>query len=258
MIVEDGRVVNHDLSVATPAIAFADSHNVVDFIPRRFRGRSMGELFAAARRRCALETSKFADRFFDFRYGTETSALVENMAMRDVTSNNLSRGIRYEPTRAMPFRHVLRAARIPTDGAFVDVGCGKGRVCMLAVEYGFVRVVGIDYSPRLCELARRNLEIFKQRTGRQFEADIRALDSVDFAFAGDESVVYLFNPFDGVVLSGMMKQLLASLAQRPRRVWIVYHNPVWREVIESSGAFDTAGEWNAGGGRFVVYKSRLK
>jgi SAM-dependent methyltransferase len=256
MIVEDGRIVNPDLSVATPGIAFADSHNVVDFIPRRFRGRSMSELFAAARRRCALETSKFADRFFDSRYGTETSALVENAAMSDVTSDNLSRGIRYEPTRALPFRRVLRAARIPTDGVFVDMGCGKGRVCMLAIEHGFARVVGIDYSPRLCELSRKNLEIFKQRTGRRFEADIRVVDAVNYAFAGDETVLYLFNPFDGAILGQVIEPLLASLAQRPREVWIVYHNPVWRDVIDKSGLFDVAGEWSAGGGRFLVYRSR--
>ena len=218
----------------------------------------MGELFAAARRRCALERSKFADRFFDTRYGTETSALVENAHMRDVTSDNLSRGIRYEPTRALPLRRVLRAAHIPTEGVFVDMGCGKGRVCMLAIEHGFARIVGIDYSPRLCELARKNLEIFKQRTGREFEADIRGVDAVNYQFAGDETVLYLFNPFDGAVLGQVIGPLLASLAKRPRAVWVVYHNPVWREVIESSGAFDAVGEWIAGGGRFVVYKSRAQ
>lgn len=218
----------------------------------------MGELFAAARRRWALETSKFADRFFDSRYGTETSVLVENVALRDVTSDNLARGIRYEPTRAIPFGRVLRAARVPRQGVFVDMGCGKGRVCMLAIEYGFARVVGIDYSARLCELARKNLEIFKQRTGRKFEADIRAEDAVSYQFSGDETVLYLFNPFDGAVLGQVIEPLLTSLAARPREVWIVYHNPVWREVIERRNAFDLVGEWSAGGGRFVVYKSRAQ
>src|SRR5262245_4761418 len=207
MIVEDGRVVNHHLSVATPGIAIADSHNVVDFIPRRFRGRSAGELFAAARRRFALQTSKLVDRFFDARHGTETAAPVENTELRDVTSTNLARGIRYEPTRAIPLRRVLRAARIPTDGTFVDVGGGKGRACMLAVEHGFERVVGIDYSPHLCAIARRNLDIFAARSGKHFARDIRSMDATEYAFSGDDSVVYLFNPFDDAVLERVLQRV---------------------------------------------------
>ena len=255
IIIEERRVVNHDLSVATPGIAFADLHNVVDFTPRRFRGRSAGELFAAARRRFALAASKLADRFFDARYGTETSAVVENAHMRDVTSDHLARGIRYEPTRAIPFRRVLRAARIPSDGVFLDMGCGKGRVCMLAAEHGFTQIIGIDYSPSLCELARANMEVFRRRSGKQFEADMRVLDATRYVFAGDERVVYLFNPFDGVVLARVMENMLASLAQQPRELWLVYHNPVWRDVIDQSGAFDVVGEWIVGGARFAVYRS---
>ena len=256
IIVEDGCVVNHDLSVATPGIAFADSHTVFDFIARRFRGRTAGELFAAARRRFALAASKLTDHRFDRKYGTETSALVENANMRDVRSDNLARGIRYEPTRAAPFRRVMRAARIPAAGSFLDIGCGKGRVCLLAAEHGFARVIGIDYSRHLCETARANVERFQRRSGKSFEADIRAMDAAGYVFNGDERVVYLFNPFDGEVLARVMEHLLASLRQEPREMWIVYHNPVWRGVIERSGAFEAVGDWSAGGGLFAVYKTR--
>ncbi len=229
---------------------------MVDFIPRRFRGRRTGELFAAARRRIALASSKFADRFFDPLHGTETSSLVENSDLRDVTSENLAHGIRYEPTRAISFRRVMRVARIPASGVFVDLGCGKGRVCMLAAEHGFAKVIGIDYSPELCAIARENLEIFRRRNGKAFEADVRAVDAMEYAFGGDESVVYLFNPFDEVVLVRVMERLLASLASQPREAWIVYHNPVWRDVIERSKAFERIGDWSSGGGRFAVYKTR--
>ena len=50
----------------------------------------------------------------------------------------------------------------------MDLGCGKGRVLMLAVEYGFARVTGVDYSASLCEIARRNLDVLRARTGRRW------------------------------------------------------------------------------------------
>ena len=84
---------------------------------------------------------------------------------------------------------------------------------------------------------------------------MRVLDATRYDFTGDERVVYLFNPFDGVVLARVMENMLASLARQPRELWLVYHNPVWREVIDQSGAFHIVGEWIAGGARFAVYRS---
>jgi SAM-dependent methyltransferase len=182
--------------------------------------------------------------------------MVENADLRDVTSANLARGIRYQPTRARPFRRVLRVAGVPARGTFVDLGCGKGRACVLAAMHGFRRVVGIDYSSSLCAIAQANLDAFRARTGAQFESSLHAIDVVNYAFAADDSVVYLFNPFDDQVMGAVLERLRESLAQHPRPVWIVYHNPVWRGVIEESGAFAHAGDWSYGGCDFAVYRNR--
>ena len=208
----------------------------------------------AARRRIATIAGLLADRHFDLLFGTETRAVVENADLHDVTSANLAGGIRYEPTRAIPFRRVLRAARIPSEGAFVDLGCGKGRACMLAVLHGFSKVVGVDYSPELCRVAERNFEVLRGRTGRAFHSTVCAMDAVDYAFAPDDTVLYLYNPFAATVLSAVLARLRSSLGAHPRRVWFVYHNPVWRDAVEASGLFVLAGEWSFEGCRFAVYR----
>jgi SAM-dependent methyltransferase len=210
----------------------------------------------AARRRAVVAWSRVLDLHFDVVFGTDTRAKVENVDLTDVASANLARGIRYEPTRAIPFRRVLRAARIPVRGTFVDLGCGKGRVCMLAALHGFPHVVGIDYSPGLCRIAERNLERLRARTGRNFDVDIRVTDATQYAFAPDDSVVYLFNPFDEAVLTAVLERLRASLRVHPRPVWLVYHNPMHRGAIEATREYDFAGTWTFGGCRFVVYRSR--
>jgi SAM-dependent methyltransferase len=209
----------------------------------------------SARRHVSVVVGRLVDHHFDWAFGTETRRIVENDDQRDVASANRARGIRYEPTRAIPFRRVLQRAGIPTDGVFVDLGCGKGRACMLAAMHGFGSIVGVDYSPALCRIAEKNLEVFRVRTGWRFQSRIRTMDAADYAFSPDDRVIYLFNPFDAAVLSAVMARLRQSLATHPREVWIVYQNPVWRDTIAAGGGFVQAGEWSFGGSDFVVYRN---
>lgn len=228
---------------------------MISRLHKSLRERGFVATMRSARRHLATAFDKLLDRHFDWAFGTETRAIVENADLHDVESPNFARGIRYEPTRVLPFRRVLRAARIPHDGAFADLGCGKGRACMLAAMHGFASVVGIDYSLQLCRVAERNLDVFRARTGRRFASSIRAMDAADYAFAKNDTVVYLFNPFDAGVLSAVIARLRQSLAAHPRRLWIVYQNPVWRNAVESTGAFLHVGDWSYGGCDFAVYRS---
>jgi SAM-dependent methyltransferase len=225
-------------------------------IRRSLQNGGVRHAFHAALRHVNIAFSRFLDRHFDVSFGTDTAGVIEAGAQADVTSPNLARGIRYEPTRALPFRRVLRAARIPTDGGFVDLGCGKGRGLIVAVLCGFSHVTGVDYSKALCAVAESNLLIVRRRTRRDFTSSIFAMDAADYAFAPHDTVVYLFNPFDAVVLSAVLARLLRSLADHPRTVWLVYHNPVWRDVTEHTGAFTHVRDYSSGGSVFAVYRSR--
>jgi len=224
-------------------------------IGRSLRNHGARHTFYAALRHVNSAFSRLVDRHFDMAFGTDTRGVIENRAQADVESPNRARGIRYEPTRALPLRHVLRAARIPTDGGFVDIGCGKGRGLIVAVLCGFSHVSGVDYSPTLCSVAQRNLDIVRRRTRRQFTSSVFPMDAADYAFAAHDTVVYLFNPFDAVVLAAVLMRLRRSLEEHPRTVWIVYHNPVWRAVIEHTDAFTHVRDYPAGGGVFAVYRS---
>lgn len=225
-------------------------------IGRSLRNHGVSHTIRAVFRHAHAAISRFLDRHFDIAFGSDTRGVIENAALSDVASPNLSRGIRYEPTRALPLQRVLRVAQIPTDGGFVDLGCGKGRALMVAVLSGFTHVTGVDYSPALCRSAEHNLETLRRRTGRRFTASVVTGDAADYTFDARDTVVYLFNPFDAVVLAAVVAHLERSLAHRPRAVWIVYHNPVWRIVLEHSGAFTHVRDYTAGTGVFAVYRSQ--
>ncbi len=228
-------------------------------VVRVLRTRGWRHVLRALRRRVSIATSKIADARFDARFGTDTAGVVETRDQRDVESPNLAGGIRYEPTRAQPFRRLLRAAAIPATGTFVDLGCGKGRTLLLAAMAGFPKVVGVDYSPALCDIARRNLDILRARGGpSRFESRVLAADVVDYVFTGDETVVYFFNPFGEMVLRAAIAALQKSLVEHPRTVWLVYHNPVWRRAVDETPGWEHTGDYSFGGCDFVVYRSRTR
>lgn len=223
---------------------------------RSLRNHGVRPTFRSGLRHLSTWVSRWVDRHFDPAFGTETRTVLENNALKDVTSPNLARGIRYEPTRALPFRRALRSARVPTHGGFVDLGCGKGRALILAVQCGFKQVTGVDYSRELCAAAEKNLAAFRSRTQRGFRSKVVAMDAADYAFTKEDTVVYLFNPFDAVVLAAVIARLRRSLERHPRTVWIMYHNPLWRSSIESTNAFEHVGDYSSGGCTFAVYRSR--
>ena len=225
-------------------------------IARALRKHGVRYALRAARRHANAALNRLVDRHFDIAFGTYTRGVIENTSLSDVTSPNLARGIRYEPTPALALRRVLRAARIPADGGFVDLGCGKGRALMVAVLGGFTHVTGVDNSRALGVIAEKNLDILRARTKRTFTSSVITADAADYAFTKNDTVVFLFNPFDAVVLAAVIARLQHSLEHHPRAVWIVYHNPVWRMVIEHSDALTHVRDYSAGGSVFAVYRSR--
>ena len=222
---------------------------------RSLRSRGLVETLRSARRHLVRYGARRADRHFDRSHGTETHSVVENAELHDVTSPNLAHGIRYEPTIALPFARLLRVARIPAQGTFVDVGCGKGRVLMLAAQYGFKHVTGVEYSPALCVTARQNLDTIRATRGLQFVATIHAIDAVDYAFQPRDTVVFLFNPFDDTVLRRVLERLRTSLSTHPRPVWFIYHHPVWRSLVEESRLFEETTDYEFGGRLFSVFRT---
>ena len=198
-------------------------------------------------RRVVGQVRWLSDRLFDLLHGTDTAGAVEPADMT-VVGPHRDRGVRYQLTRPWAFRRLLRRLDLPAGEVFIDIGCGKGRVLMLAREFGFRKIVGIEYAPALCAIAQRNVAAADAP-----RLVIHCCDAVDYDFAEGETVIYLFNPFDGVVLGKMLERLEASLRRDPRKAWLIYHFPRWMDVIESHGVFTRVGRHAYGGCEFAVY-----
>lgn len=201
-----------------------------------------------------LATTVF-DRLYDVRHGTHTlgwSSLDEYA----ITGPNREHGRAYQPTSAFAFKRLMSEVDIPRDVGFVDFGCGKGRVLLLAAELGFARVVGIDFVPELVADARRNAERWLARSLSTCDMRIVEGDVLDYAIEPNDAVFFLFNPFDDVILGGVLDRVERSMDRAPRQTWIIYHNPLESACIDARVRFERISSHSFWGNEFAVYRSR--
>ena len=92
--------------------------------------------------------------WFDLRYGTDTCDPLRLSDLR-ISSPNKGYGVDYSATKPRVFARFMKLVPLLPASVFVDFGCGKGRVMLLAARHGFKRVIGVEFSPELCQAARR-------------------------------------------------------------------------------------------------------
>jgi SAM-dependent methyltransferase len=163
------------------------------------------------------------DRVFDKHYGVETSSLVW---LTNPFSRNFAHGNRYEACNVESCAWALDTARIKAEEYwFLDLGCGKGRALILAGQRAFPKLIGIDYSWKLCKIAQRNLLKIGIPPNR---FQVICIDATEFAFPQHDLFLYLYNPFDLTILNAIM----VSLQQFQKRLLIAFEGQQRRELVK--------------------------
>jgi SAM-dependent methyltransferase len=132
---------------------------------------------------------------------------------------------------------------------FIDLGSGKGRTLLMASEYPFMRIVGVELIAELHRAAEENLREYRSPTQRCSQIEALCADASEFLFPDTPLVLYLFNPLPQAGLRRMIRNLEQALAQLPRPVWIVYHNPAMDSILAASRALVRA----SGTGQYSVF-----
>lgn len=163
------------------------------------------------------------DHSFDQQFGTDTEGKVEPSALGIDDEGRREQAILYLPSPAPVTRWMLEHVSVdPREFTFVDLGCGKGRVVLMAAQYPFQRVLGVDISPTLTEVARRNVARFPARARRCEHLEVRNADVTTLDFPDSNLLLHFYHPFDIEVTSAVLARLESSLQSRPRRVVVAY------------------------------------
>ena len=192
------------------------------------------------------------DSIWDISHGTETLTRISPHDL-DTDSGNKRHATYYGATRARPLMKLFSHLGLSRECGFVDFGSGKGRVLMIAAQYGFRKIVGIDFSEPLCRLARQNLDAFCHRREVVSEITIVHADAVHYRIMEDEGIFFLYDPFGSEVLSKVLDNLRESIVSSPRQLYLIYNSPRHHEVIQQSGLFEHNRHFEIGGNEFYVY-----
>jgi 16S rRNA G966 N2-methylase RsmD len=214
----------------------------VAWVLNSLKTRGLGETFGSVAR-------VVVDLCFDLRFGTDTVRWVEARSLR-FESEHKKDGYSYIPSPVGPLRSLLVKLNLPKDGVFIDLGSGKGRVLLIAAQSGFQRINGVEYSPQLCQIARENIKVFLRRTQINARMEVIEADAATFPIDRECNVIFMYHPFEKVVLTEVLANLRNSLLRFPRKIWVIYHNPVDHEVFACCKLFGVSQEFRFRGAPF--------
>jgi SAM-dependent methyltransferase len=174
----------------------------------------------------------FAELYaFDRRLGLDTRGWrVPDAAVvaRSLHGDNTD----FEPMPVRELRRIFDA--LPADPAgltFVDLGCGKGGPLAVAALHGFRRVVGVELDGRLVTVARRNAAVLEARTPSRIE--VVEADASTYRLPPEPTLLFLYNPFGAGTMREVARSVVASLRDHPRPLFVLYVNPLHRQVWDA-------------------------
>ena len=164
------------------------------------------------------------DQAFDNEFGVDTAGIVPLQALT-IASSNKELGHRYQAADADSFRALMGGLAVPADGlTFIDLGAGKGRAMLLASEHPFRRVVGVEFAPALCDVARRNVEVFDSPAQQCDEFEVVCADAAEYELPDEPSLVFIHNSFEDPLMRSVLAGIRRSADERPRRLLLLLVN----------------------------------
>jgi SAM-dependent methyltransferase len=171
---------------------------------------------------------------FDLLHGTDTGGYSSG---GDFSATTLSAiyTTAYFGTTPSACKQALSALPVEfEDYTFVDIGCGKGRALLVAVQFPFRHLLGVELSSDLCTIARANIATDPRNIER---VSIVNQDAIKLAYPDGPLVLFLFDPFVAPVLRRVLANLERQLRRSPRPAYLLYewhpHTPGITKVINS-------------------------
>ena len=160
------------------------------------------------------------ESYYELVLNVDTKGMMDKNELRQINNPD---SIEYVPLGYYSIFSVIK--KLPIDksnSVFIDYGSGKGRAVAVAATFNFKRVVGIELSEHLVEIAKFNVENMRRKKAGKIE--ILQMDATHFEVPCDANVFYFFNPFVGNVLEKVVNNIYSSYINHPRKLYIVYFN----------------------------------
>ena len=189
------------------------------------------------------------DIWFDRRFRVDTLETTSDRALPAIPF-----GIRYAPTKVKRLKKIFGELRVSyQDFIFLDVGSGKGRALLVASEFPFKRIIGVEFLADLHSIAQKNIRTYRSTTQKCSAIDLHCCDAKVYRMPNENTVLFLNNPFEHPIVSRLMINVRESLQNHPRKVYLVYHNPVCHDLIIRSEFMELVRVTDL----YAIYKNRM-
>lgn len=174
------------------------------------------------------------DRFFEKQHGLKLGGIIPHESLMGDNKNSLIHATAYYAVWCRNLRELL--GEVEKTGIavhnFVDIGSGKGKACFYASKkMKFGKIIGVEFSKPIIEIAIENNKIFGRKNIEFIQADAN-----DFILPHGNSLVFMFNPFDNVMLDKFIENNLNHF--KTHGSIIAYANDIHRKSLATYG-FET-------------------
>ena len=183
--------------------------------------------------------AKMDDSNYDKRNFTDTAVRIssEELAMSDATAQSYATGYRTVSERFI--RYLISHLEINyREYDFVDIGCGKGRVLLVASDFPFRSICGIELSRPAFEIAEKNIRTYRSVHQKCFNIQIRNIDARCFEPNIGNTVFYFFEPFDKIILTAVLTKLSSKLRGQGKIIYVVC---IWSDLTSVLELFQRLG-----------------
>jgi SAM-dependent methyltransferase len=183
---------------------------------------------------------------FDQLHGTDTSGLLPGSViargtqarLEDLTAyygiapSILSSLLDHWLQRLHPLAPIERTV-------FLDIGAGKGRAMLVASQYPFLRVEGVELNPQLVSIAAHNISLLQPRASANLLAplELHEGDATKYPLPPEPLLAHLFHPFETRVLQRFLRHIERELAKKPRPLDLFYVNAEHDSLLDHHPAF---------------------
>jgi SAM-dependent methyltransferase len=161
-------------------------------------------------------------RVWDVVHGVDTCGEIP-LVKFDFQNKNKTPGLEYQSHHPKIIRAGIMALTIRhEDYTFVDFGCGKGRVLLVASEFPFRKIIGVEFVPPLAETAMQNLKRYRSSDAKCSAIEVVTGDAVEYELPPGPLLLYFFSPFSRPVMEQIVQNLERSIQVSPRDLLVLF------------------------------------
>jgi SAM-dependent methyltransferase len=182
---------------------------------------------------------------FDQRHGTDTSGLISGKVIARGTNAKVEELTAYYGVAPSILHGLLdlwlqRTAPQPIEKTvFLDIGAGKGRAMLLASQFPFLRVEGVELNPLLATIAQANIDLWRNDPFANSLAPLTLhhADATTHPLPAAPTLAFLFHPFELPILRRFLKHIERSLTGNPHPFDLLYANAEHDSLLDRHPAF---------------------